>query len=297
MHIYGKRSVSSKIFDFLNALFLIFLSIITIYPFIFVLFASVSDPVELMAHRGILWKPLGFTIKGYILSFSSPDILGGYKITAFIVIVGTVCNLAMTTIFAYVLARRNLMWNGLLTVMIIITMYFQGGMIPSFILVKSLGLYNSVWSLILPVMISTYLLIIMRTAIRGVPAELEESARLDGAKELTILIRIIVPIIVPTIAALGLFYAVGYWNSWSTALIYIKDPEKYPLQMVLRSILIQNQQGSQMAGSGYSNADGEAYRRLVKYAVVVISIVPIMLVYPFIQKYFTKGIMIGAIKG
>jgi putative aldouronate transport system permease protein len=146
-------------------------------------------------------------------------------------------------------------------------------------------------------MISTYLLIIMRTAIRGVPQELEESARLDGARELTVLIRIVVPIIVPTIAALGLFYAVGYWNSWATALIYIKDPEKYPLQMVLRSILIQNQQGAQMAGSGYSDTEGEAYRRLVKYAVVVISIVPIMLIYPFIQKYFTRGIMIGALKG
>ncbi len=297
MHIYGKKSRGSKVFDFLNAVFLIFLSIITIYPFIFVLFASVSDPVELMAHRGILWKPLGFTIKGYILSFQSPDLVDGYKVTAFVVIVGTICNLAMTTIFAFVLARRNLLWSGALTVMVIITMYFSGGMIPTFILVKSLGLYDSLWSLILPNMISTYLLIIMRTAIRGVPAELEESARLDGAKEITVLIKIVIPIIVPTIAALGMFYAVGYWNSWASALIYIKTTEKYPLQMVLRSILISNQQGSQMANSGYSDTEGEAYRRLVKYAVVIISIVPIMLIYPFIQKYFTKGIMIGALKG
>ncbi len=294
---YGKKSIGSKVFDFFNTLFLAIISIITIYPFIFVLFASVSDPNELMKHRGLLLRPLGFTLNGYILAFKTDDIINGYGVTAFILIVGTFLSLLMTLVFAYVISRPGMLWNRFLTIMVIITMYFSGGIIPTFVVVKNLGLYNSLWSLILPNVIATYLLIIMRTAIVGVPKELEESARLDGAGELTVLMKIILPTIIPTIAALGLFYAVGYWNSWSNALVYIKDTKKYPLQMVLRTILIQNNSSGQMANSGYNDSQGEIYRRLMKYSTVMISVVPIMLVYPFVQKYFTQGIMIGALKG
>ena len=294
---YGKKSTGSKIFDTCNAIFLVLISIITIYPFIYVLFASFSDPSRLMAHRGLLLYPLGFTLGGYELAFRSNDIINGYGVTAFLVIVGTLCNLAMTAAFAYVISRRNLLWGKFLTIMVIITMYFNGGLIPTFIVVKSLGLYDSLGALILPTMINTFLLIIMRTAIIGVPESLEESARLDGAGEFTILLKIIIPMIMPTLAALGLFYAVGYWNNWTNALIYIKTPEKYPLQMVLRTILIQNNATSQIATAGYSGFQQEAYKRLMKYSTVIISIVPIMCVYPFIQKYFTQGIMIGALKG
>jgi putative aldouronate transport system permease protein len=294
---YGKKSTGSKVFDICNVIFLILVSIVTIYPFVFVLFASLSDPVKLMAHSGILWHPLGFTLGGYVLAFKTDDIINGYGVTAFLVIVGTACNLAMTMLFAYVISRRGMMWSRFLTIMVIITMYFSGGMIPSFLVVKSLGLYDSLWSLILPNLISTYLLIIMRTSIMGVPVELEESAKLDGAGELKVLLNIIMPAIVPTLAALGLFYAVGYWNSWANALVYIKTTTKYPLQMVLRMILIQNNSSGQMANSGFSDSQGDAFRRLMKYSTVIISIVPIMLVYPFIQKYFTTGLMIGALKG
>jgi putative aldouronate transport system permease protein len=292
---YGK-SLGSKIFDICNAILLILISIVTIYPFIFVLFASVSDPTELMQHRGLLLYPLGFTFEGYTMAFKTNDIINGYGVTAFLVIVGTVCNLVMTLVFAYALSRRGMMWSRFLTIMVIITMYFSGGMIPSFLVVKALGLYDSLWSLILPNLISTFLLIIMRTAIFGLPPDLEESARLDGAGELRILFRIVMPMIVPTLAALGLFYAVGYWNSWSNALIYIKTTDKYPLQMVLRMILIQNNASGQMQGMT-DVGQNEAYKRLMKYSVVIISIVPIMLIYPFIQRYFTTGIMIGALKG
>lgn len=294
---YGKKSIGSRIFDFLNTIFLIIFSIITIYPFIYVMFASFSDPSRLMAHRGALLFPLGFTLGGYKLAFRSDAILKGYMVTGFLVIVGTFCSLFMTAVFAYVLSKRDLLWGRFLTIMVLITMYFSGGMIPSFIVVKSLGLYDSLWALIFPNVISTFLLIIMRTAIRGVPDSLEESARLDGASEIIILIRIIIPMILPTIAALGLFMAVGYWNSWSNALIYIKTPSKYPLQLVLRTILIQNDASSQIATAGYSGYEQEEYKRLMKYSTVMISIVPIMCIYPFIQKYFTSGVMIGAIKG
>ncbi len=294
---YGKKSVSSRIFDIANGTFLVLLSIITIYPFIYVLFASFSDPDRLMAHRGLLFAPLGFTINGYTLAFKTDDIINGYKVTGFVVVVGTVLNLLMTTMFAYVLSRRGMLWNRFLTIMVVITMYFSGGMIPTFLIVKAVGLYNSIWSLIFPGLISTYLLIIMRTAIMGVPAELEESARLDGAGEFRVLYQIVLPMIIPTIAALGLFYAVQHWNAWTNALIYLKDKEKFPLQLVLRTILINNQAGAQMSGGAYEGSQNEAYKRLMKYSTVMISVIPIMLIYPFIQKHFTQGVMIGALKG
>lgn len=297
MYLYGKKSAGSKIFDLLNTLFLVAVSFVTIYPFIYVLFASFSDPTSLMAHRGLLLHPLGFTLGGYRLTFRSDEIWNGYLVTAFLVTVGTAVNLAMTLLFAYVISRRNLLWNKFLTLMIVITMYFSGGMIPNFIVVRSLGLYDKLGALILPTAISTYLLIIMCTAIRGVPDSLEESARLDGASELRVLINIVIPVVIPTIAALGLFYAVGHWNNWATALIYIKTPTKYPLQLVLRTILIQNQTTSSIATAGYSGYEQEAYKRLMKYSTVMISMLPIMCIYPFIQKYFTSGVMIGALKG
>jgi putative aldouronate transport system permease protein len=292
---YGKKSIGSKIFDSFNSLFLIIIAIVTIYPFIFVLFSSFSDPMRLAQHRGLLLAPLGFNVQGYVLAFKTDTLLRGYAVTAFLVTVGTACNLFMTVLFGYVLSRRGMLWGKFLTVMVVITMFFSGGLIPSFLVVRAVGLYDSLWALILPSLISTYLLIIMRTAITGVPAELEESGRLDGASEFTVLLRIVMPMIVPTIAALGLFYAVGHWNSWSNALIYIKTQDKYPLQLVLRTILIQSQSGS--ATSGYEVSQTDAYKRLLKYSVVIISIVPVMCIYPFIQKYFTTGIMIGAVKG
>ena len=294
---YGKKGIGSKVFDAFNVVFLSLISIMAIYPFLYVLFSSFSDPILLMKHKGILLKPLGFSIEGYKLVFANNDIINGYGVTLFLVSVGTTANMFMTLIFAYVLSKRDAMWNGFLSVMVIITMFFNGGLIPTFLVVKSLGLHDSLWSLILPGLISTYNLIIMRTAIMGVPIELEESAELDGAGEITILTKIIVPMCVPTLAALSLFYAVGHWNNWSSALVYIKTPTKYPLQLVLRSILVQNSTGGHTVGQAYEASQAEAAKRLLKYSTVIVSIVPIMMIYPFIQKYFTQGIMIGALKG
>ena len=294
---YGKKSLGSKIFDVFNSIFLIFVAVVTIYPFLFALFASFSDPIRLMAHRGLLFAPLGFTLDGYKLVFRNSDILNGYQVTLFVVGVGTVVNLLMTILFGYVLSKRDAMLNGPLTVLVIFTMYFSGGLIPTFIVVNGLGLYDSLWALILPTAISTFNLIIMRTSILAVPAELEESARLDGANDIHVLYKIIIPMCVPTIAALGLFYAVGHWNNWASALIFIATPRKYPLQLVLRSILIQGQTGGMTAGTAYEASAAEAAIRLLKYSTVIVSIVPILMIYPFIQKYFTQGMMIGALKG
>jgi putative aldouronate transport system permease protein len=177
-------------------------------------------------------------------------------------------------------------------------MYFNGGMIPSYLIVSRLGLINSLWSLILPGLIGTYNVIILRTALIGVPNEMTESAELDGAGQMTILVRILLPLIGPTIAAIGLFIVVGYWNNWTNALLYIQDTKKLPLQMILRQIVVNND-GSAMAGGGSSNRSGEDMhtRMLLKYATIIVSVLPIICVYPFLQKYFTKGVMIGAVKG
>ena len=295
---YGKKTVGSHIFDAVNVTFMMFMIIITLYPFLYVLYASISNPMLLMSYRGILWRPLGFSMRGYQYVFRNDGILNGYQVTLFVVVVGTACNMFMSLLFAYVLSRRTLMWHSLITALAVFTMYFSGGMIPSYIVVKSLGLIDSLWSLILPGLISTWNVIILRTALRSVPYELEESAKIDGAGDFLILVRILIPMIVPTIAAITLFYMVGHWNAWTTALIYIQSPTKYPLQLVLRSILIRNQTGGAMAGEAlYEPGEDYAMRLSLQYAVIIVSIIPIICVYPFLQKYFTKGIMIGALKG
>ncbi len=295
---YGKPSVGSRIFDTVNIVFMLLLMIITLYPFLYVLFASFSEPLKLYSHQGILLSPLGFSVKGYKFVLNYSAVWTGYAVTLFLSTVGTACSLGSALLFAYVLSKKDSMLHSFFTFAAIFTMYFNGGMIPTYLIVKDMGLMDSIWALIIPGMIGTYNVIILRTAIMGVPQEMIESAELDGANEFQVLIRILIPLIVPTIAAIGLFIVVGYWNSWTNAMLYIQDPKKYPLQMVLRQILINND-ATAAAGSGSSNRSGEdqATRMLLKYATIIISVVPIICVYPFLQKYFTKGVMIGALKG
>lgn len=295
---YGRPSTSSKIFDAFNVIFMILLMVITIYPFLYVLFASLSNPLKLYSHTGLLLHPLGLSFKGYQFVLNYRSIWTGYLVTLFLSTAGTACTLVASLLFAFVLSKKDSMLHSFFTFAAVFTMYFSGGMIPTYLIVNELGLMDSLWSLILPGLISTYYVIILRTAIMGIPKEMTESAELDGANELVILIRILIPLIVPTIAAVSLFIVVGYWNSWTNALLYIRSGEKQPLQMVLRGILINNDM-SAAAGQGASNRSGEdqATRMLLKYATIIVSVVPIICVYPFLQKYFTKGVMIGALKG
>ena len=295
---YGHPSVGSRIFDTINVLAMLLLMLVTVYPFLYVLWASLSNPLKLYSHQGLLLAPLGFSLKGYQFVLNYSAVWNGYLVTLFLAVVGTACNLAASLVFAFVLSKKDSMLHGFFTFMAVFTMYFNGGMIPTYLIVKDLGLLNSVWSLILPGMISTYYVIILRTALMGVPQEMTESAELDGAGQLTVLLRILIPLIVPTIAAISLFIVVGYWNSWTNALLYIQDSKKQPLQMVLRQIVINND-ASAAAGSGSSNRSGEdqATRMLLKYATIIVSVLPVICVYPFVQKYFTKGVMIGALKG
>ena len=290
-----KVSAASRIFDVFNVLLMIAVVICTFYPMIHIVMASFSDGNLLLAHRGILLKPLDFTLGGYKMVFKDPMILRGYANTIFVVVAGTFISVLLTATGAYFLSRKNVMLQTPVMLYVMITMFFSGGMIPFYFTVKDLGLYNSIWSLILPTAINTFNLIIMRTGFSAIPDSLEESAKLDGAGHLTILFKIVIPLAMPTIAVIILYYAVSYWNSWFNAIMFIQDRVKYPLQLVLRGVLMSNDT-SAMTG-GVNAVDKESVGESVKYGVIVVATIPILVVYPFLQKYFVKGVMIGAVKG
>lgn len=291
---FYKKSVSDYIFYAILGAIMIFLAFITLYPFLYVLFSSVSNPSEFMAAKGILWRPVGFTFDSYKAVLNNPNILIGYKNTLFVVVVGTSINILFTSIGAYFLSRRGPLWKKPIMFFIVITMFIDGGLIPSYLLVKNLGLYNSLWSLILPGAISTFNMIVMRTAFQGIPASLEESARIDGANDWTILFKMILPISLPTMAVISLFYAVSHWNSWFSANLYINDKSKFPLQLILRDIVIKSQVDDMTIGAAMG--DSYAMSFTIKYATVMVATIPILILYPFIQKYFVKGVMIGSLK-
>ncbi len=294
MRVY-KRSISGIIFDTLNTLFMVFMMAITLYPFLYVVFASFSVPERFIAFSGVLVRPLGFSTASYVSVFKNPHIITGYMNTLIIVAGGTACNMVATAIAAYVLAGKNMRWRSTLTFICIFTMYIGGGLIPNYLLVQSLGLINSRWALILPGLVSTYNMIVLRTAFQGIPESLEESARIDGAGEFVILTKIILPLTVPTLAVITLFYAVGHWNSWFSAMIYLQDKTKHPLQVILREILINSQTNEMTVDDAYTAR--YAASQTIKFATIIVATVPILLLYPFLQKYFIKGVMVGAIKG
>lgn len=294
MHI--KESLSTRVFNVINVLIMLFMIVITLYPILYVVLASVSRSTELMRHSGILLKPAGFSLASYKAVFENPSIVTGYKNTLIILIGSLIVNMVLTSLGAYVLSRKNVLFNNMITMIIMFTMFFNGGMIPTYLLVKNLGITNTYFALILPTAISTYNMIIMRTGFASIPDSLEESAKIDGASHWTILFRIILPLAKPTVAVIVLYYAVTSWNSWFNAMIYLqKRRDLQPLQLILRGILIENDTQGMIQGSGAG--DAESISETIKYAVIVVSTVPILAIYPFLQKYFAKGVMIGAVKG
>ena len=290
-----KKTPMDHVFTLINTLLMIFLMIITLYPFLYVLFASLSDPNEFIAHSGTLLYPLSPNLDSYWAVLNNPNILIGYKNTIFIVVVGTGINLLMTCVGAYFLSRTGPMLKKPIMILITVTMFVDGGMIPNYLLVRDLGMYDTVWALIIPGAISTYNMIIMRTMFQSIPASLEESARIDGAGEWTILFKLILPLSIPTIAVIGLFYAVGHWNSWFSANIYLRDKNKFPLQLILRDIVVESEVDDMTIGAAFGNSYAMSFT--IKYATVIVATVPILILYPWIQKYFVKGVMIGSLKG
>ena len=290
-----KENLSSKLFDIFNCTLMICLIIITLYPCYYVLVASVSNPVEVYASKGMLFYPKGFSLSTYIKVLENDAIWIGYKNTIIYVATGGVLSVFLTLTAAYSLTRKGVPGQNLIIMMIVFTMYFSGGMIPTYLVVKTLGILDTRWAMILPSAIATYNLIITMSYFRGIPYELEEAAKVDGANAYKILWKIMLPLAKPIIAVIALYYMVSIWNSFYDALLYLYDQTLYPLQLTLRDILIQ---GNTDLMGGVDSADNAfMYEENLKYAVIVVSTIPIMCVYPFIQKYFVKGVMIGAVKG
>ena len=292
-----KRTRGDLIFDCFNYLLLTALTLITLYPFVHVVAGSISGPGTLIGHKGAMLWPKGTpTLKAFALVFRNPNIITGYKNTLIVLLVATTLNIVMTSLGAYVLSRPQFAIRKVMMFLIVFTMYFSGGMIPRYLFLKNyLGMGDHLGSLIIPGAISAYNLIIMRTAFASVPASLEESARIDGANDFTILFRIILPLSMATVAVMILFYGVGHWNAWFDAMIFLRTREKYPLQLILREILVNNSTESMTMGAAAD--DVEQLSDNLKYATIVVATLPILCVYPLIQKHFVKGVMIGAVKG
>ncbi|MEA5014313.1 MAG: carbohydrate ABC transporter permease [Candidatus Limiplasma sp.] len=267
-------------------------ALLCLYPMVHVLMGSFSDPVRLMRHTGVILWPKGFSLKGYEVVLNNPNIWRGYRNTLFYVAAGTAINILMTTFGAYALSRSRYMFKKAITVGIVFTMYFSGGMIPNFLLVQAVGIYNTSLAMLLPGAITTWNLIVMKTSFQSIPQSLEESAKIDGANDFVVLFRIFMPVAKATIAVMVLFYAVGHWNAWFNAMLYLQDRGKYPLQLFLREILIASSTGGNMA----LDTEMPFMEDLVKYATIIVSTLPILCVYPFAQKYFMTGVMLGSLK-
>ncbi len=288
-------SKSENIFHVCNVLFISVLIVLTLYPFYHVLMASFSQSDKFIAYKGILLHPSAHPRFFRTSGFEEPNILNGFRNTLFVVVVGVAVNLFMTSLGAYFLSRKNVMWRDLIMMLIVFTMYFNGGLIPLYFTVRSLGLYNSLFSLIFPVAINTTNLIIMRTAFAAVPDSLEESAKIDGASHFAILFRIIIPASMATVAVMILYYGVAHWNAWFNAMIFLRKRERFPLQLILREILILNSTESMTLNS--DSGEIAFAQETIKHALTIVSTVPILILYPFFQRFFVKGVMIGALKG
>ena len=262
----------------------------TIYPVWHVVMYSISDS-KLSMSGGFFFWPRGFSLKSYKMVFQTSQIWIAYRNSLLVTFVGTIMSVGLSAITAYPLSRKRLHGRNFLSMVVFFTMLFSGGMIPLYLQVARLGLLDTFWSMILPTCMSAYNMVILRNFMQGVPDSLEESAKLDGANAWTILWRIMAPLVKPTVAVITLYYAVSHWNSWFNAMLFLRDKTKYPLQLILRQILIQNDTADMTAGADYLVSE------TIQYAPVIVATLPILCIYPFVQKYFVKGVMIGAIKG
>ncbi|MGG4142523.1 carbohydrate ABC transporter permease [Paenibacillus algorifonticola] len=287
-----KRSSGEHIFDFFNVIMLCCIIAVSFYPMLYVLNSSISDPDQLLRSRSLMLLPEGFQLEAYKYVFQNPKIYNGYLNTLFYVVVGTLVNLLMTALAAYALSRMDLFGRKTFMQLITFTMFFGGGMIPSFLLIQNLGLVDTRLAMIIPGAISTFYFLIMKTSFESIPISLIESAKLDGANDFLILFRIVLPLSKSILAVMSLYYAVDHWNDYVGPMLYLRSQELYPIQIVMRDILISSSTESMGAGVDTGFAIGEN----IKYATIIISTLPIMLVYPFIQRFFVQGALIGAVK-
>lgn len=291
-----RKSIGSRTFDAVNTLLLLGIVFATVYPLWYIAVVSISDGTAVNRGDVAFW-PIDVTFEAYATVFRNQDIWRSYLNTIVYTGVGTAINLAATALCAYPLSRKDFFGNGFFTVFITITMFVSGGMIPLYLVVRSLGMVDTIWALVIPGAINTFNMIIMRTFFQGIPISLQESAHMDGANDLTILGRIVLPLSAPIMATMTLFYAVHHWNGFFNALIYLNSKAKYPVQIMLRNIVVASEFADQQADIGTVSGGFNVVAQNYKYAVIMITVLPIICVYPFLQKHFTKGAMIGAVKG
>ena len=285
-----KKTWEDIIMDTVVGFVLILFALACLYPIWFVLMASFSDSTSVVMSRGLLLWPKNFSLKAYELVFQNKLFSTGFLNSIKLLAMSLPINLTLTVMCGYFLACNGMMFKKPIAYMIMFTMYFSGGMIPQYLNVKELGLYNTHWAIVLTGALSVYNCFVCRTAIQSIPDGLRESAYLDGANDLQILFKVIIPLIKPTLAVLAMYYGVGTWNGWFKASIYLKENAMVPIQNVLRSVLIMGED------AGVEGAYVNEYAETIKYAAIVVSTVPILCVYPFLQKYFTKGVLVGAVK-
>ncbi|KAB8137655.1 carbohydrate ABC transporter permease [Gracilibacillus oryzae] len=286
-----------KTFDVVVTLITVVIILIVLYPLIFVVSASLSDPARVINGEMFLW-PVGFTLDAYAEIFKNSEIWTGYRNTIFYTVFGTIINIGLTTLAAYPLSRRDLPGRNVFMFLITFTMFFHGGLIPTYLIVQDLGMVDTIWAMVIPNAIATYNLIVMRTYFQtSIPWELQEAAMIDGCSNIKLLFKVILPLSKPIMAVMVLFYAVGHWNAFFNALIYLREETLYPLQLILREILLVNQLGGTDAAGQFGMDEKILLGQSIKYALVVVASVPVLIVYPFVQKHFVKGVMIGSIKG
>ncbi|MEJ8307316.1 carbohydrate ABC transporter permease [Saccharibacillus sacchari] len=298
-----QESKGDKMFLIGTYIYLCIALVIVLYPLIYILSASISSPQAV--NSGEMWLfPKDITWAGYELVFNNPKIWNGYLNTIIYTVVGTLLNLAVTLPAAYALSRSDFVGRGWFMGFILLTMFFSGGLVPTYLVVKNLGLIDTMGALILPVAASVWNIVVARTFFQStIPKELQEAAHIDGCTNIKLFWKIVLPLSAPIVAVMALFYGVGHWNSYFSSLIYLNSESKYPLQMVLRQILVLQEMSAEMNGAGVSGEIAQAMNSkaetasLIKYGVIVVSTLPIIAVYPFLQRYFVQGVMIGSVKG
>lgn len=297
-----KMTKADKVFIGLIYVFLVLSLIIVLYPLIYIVSASISDPQMVNSGKMFL-LPKGITFEGYSTILENDNIWRGYMNTIFYTALGTTINLAVTLPCAYALARVDFSGRKWMMNFMLVTMFISGGMIPSYLLVKGLGMFDTVWAMVIPNAASVYNIVVTRTFFQAtIPREMEEAAIIDGCSDFKLFMKIVLPLSMPIIAVMALFYGVGHWNSYFNALIYLSDKAAYPLQMVLREILVLQDLSSNATGSMTSSMAEMLYSKqqlvqVIKYGVMLVSTLPVIVAYPFLQKYFVKGVMVGSLKG
>lgn len=286
-----------RIFHLVTTILITIILLVVLYPLIYIVSSSFSSPAAVSAGKVVLF-PVDFSLEGYKAVFKNQDILSGYGNSIFYTIVGTLINVVITLLAAYPLSRRTLPGKGAISFIFTFTMFFSGGMIPSYILIRDLGIMNTMWAMVLPGALSVYNMIITKTFLQtSIPGEMLEAAQIDGCNDIQYFLKIVLPLAKPVIAVITLFYAVEHWNSYFNAFLYLTDRELYPLQIILREILIVNSIDPSMIVDEELLQAKQGIAELLKYSLIIVSVVPMLVIYPFIQKYFAKGMMIGSVKG